>query len=113
MCLIFVPIAAAFDCSAFCAGVRVREVAGAGPWKGAKSGKAEGTPRAGGPAAWQGMRTKGQQKVVGGFAAKERGVPSGQMGGDGKGPEGKLNGKRPSVAARKEKLLSKKKQKRT
>lgn len=88
------------------------------PRKDNKSGKGEGTPRAGGPAAWQGMRTKGQKKVVRGFAAKERDAPSaapgsGKKGGDGKGAEGKLKGKRPSVAARKDKLLSTKKQKRT
>ena len=58
-------------------------------------------------AAWQGMRTKGQSKLVKGSAAKPREAPAPE-GAKGSGQEaaqhpgkGKRVGKRPSVAARK------------
>ena len=59
-------------------------------------------------ASWQGLRTKGQNKIVKGFAAKDRGAPA-TSGGRGISstpgrPESavkKKAGKRPAVAARK------------
>ena len=60
-----------------------------------------------GAAAWQGMRTKGQKKLVKGFAAKPRSIPALAGGrpqarkGSGEQPQGKRQGKRPAVAARK------------
>lgn len=70
-----------------------------------------------GVASWQGMRTKGQKKLVRGDAAKER-VPAvvkpgfgGPRRGDdpGEGKKRKAPGKRPAVAARKEKAKRAKK----
>lgn len=101
------------------AGVRVGQSLGARPRKGAKLGQGKGTPRAGSQAAWQGMRTKGQKKIVGGFAAKEKegrgaaATGAAPKGAPGKTADGKPKGKRPSVAARKQQLLSNKKQKRS
>jgi hypothetical protein len=66
---------------------------------------------------WQGIRTKGQKKVVKGVAGKERvpvpgqGVSRSSSKGDAAyGKEGKRNGlgKRPAVAARKEKARKQK-----
>lgn len=97
------------------AGVRIGQKLGAPPRKGAIVGQGKGTPRPGSQAAWQGMRTKGQKKLLGGFAAKEEEGPGAAAIGAGaprKTVDGKPKGKRPSVAARKQKLLSNKKQKR-
>ncbi|CAL8470540.1 g10082 [Coccomyxa elongata] len=102
----------------FSRGVRVGHKLGAPPRKGAIGGQGKGTPRPGSQAAWQGMRTKGQKKIVGGFAAKEKEGPgAAAIGAAPKGTsrkmaDGKPKGKRPSVAARKQNLLSNKKQKR-
>ncbi|BDA45860.1 probable nucleolar protein 12 at C-terminar half [Coccomyxa sp. Obi] len=103
----------------FSRGVKVGPNIGPGPRKGAKSGQEKGTPRPGSQAAWQGMRTKGQKKIVRGFAVKEREGPGAAAAGvASKGAprnaaDGKPKGKRPSVAARKQNLLSNKKQKRS
>lgn len=92
---------------------------GAGPRKGAKIDRGKETPRPGSQAAWQGMRTKGQKKIVGGFAAKEKETPgvaatgAAPKGAPRKTAEGTPKGKRPSVAARKQNLLSNKKQKKS
>lgn len=64
------------------------------------------------------MRTKGRKKAVGGFAPRKREGPSGGTAPKFRGAtkdknagEGKAEGKRPAVAARKEKLKGKKQEK--
>ena len=78
---------------------------GRGRSRGGGQMRSPGAPA--GAAAWQGMRTKGQKKLVKGFAAKPRDAPAPAGGGpqagksSGEQPQGKRQGKRPAVAARK------------
>ena len=78
-----------------------------GAGRGRDSVAKHGAPARPGAAAWQGMRTKGQSKLVKGSAAKPRDAPapegakgSGQKAAQQPG-KGKRVGKRPAVAARK------------
>ena len=82
---------------------------GRGRGRGRGGGQMRSPGAAAGAAAWQGMRTKGQKKLVKGFAAKPRDA-SAPAGGrpqarkdPGEQPQGKRQGKRPAVAARKAK----------
>lgn len=78
-----------------------------GRGRGRDGGQKRSPGVAAGAAAWQGMRTKGQKKLVKGFAAKPRNAPvpagsrpqAGQSSGE--QPPGKRGAKRPAVAARK------------
>lgn len=84
--------------------------AGAGRGRGMKGGK---PGERAGAAAWQGMRTKGLNKLVKGSAAAPRDAPAGRggIGQAGGAPDGqakgKRAGKRPAVAARKAKAPQK------
>ncbi len=90
-----------------CAGVKPGKSFGAGRGRDSAGVAKRGAPARPSAAAWQGMRTKGQGKLVKGSAAKPRDAPapegaksSGQKAAQEPG-KGKRVGKRPSVAARK------------
>ncbi len=89
-----------------CAGVKPGKGTRVGPAR--ESGRRAGAVGSPAAAAWQGLRTKGQHKVVKGSASKPRDVPASGQAGREPGQKaaqqpsmGKRAGKRPAVAARK------------
>ena len=70
----------------------------------ASGGKGRPQAAAGDAPAWQGMRTKGAEKVAGGQAARERGTPGGAAAARESRSKRKALGKRPAVASRKAQL---------
>ena len=89
-----------------CAGVKPGKGMRVGPAK--EFGKSAGAGGSHAAAAWQGLRTKGQKKLVKGSAGKPRDMPASDQAGRKPGQQaaqqpdkGKRVGKRPAVAARK------------